>query len=467
MKEKINAMVLSGGFGTRLWPISRQEVPKQFSNILFGESLFGKTINLLQNDIVDDVFVISNQKQDLFVKNEIKCFKNITTVLEPESKNTALSIAIGCLLAKNDNPILIMPSDHLITEKDKFFISITNGMPLAMDGKIVTFGVKPTFPSTGYGYIKKGKINQNGFDVLEFKEKPDIKTAKTFIESGEYFWNAGIYFFKPSVFLKELAEHSNKTLEVAKKAILTKKIYVKSNIIEFEPNSFSGAQSISIDYAVSEKTKNISTVEMLSSWSDVGDFGTVAEHLPKDENNNSIDGDVEVLNTKNCTIISTNKLVATVGVKDLCIIDTQDALLVVDKNKVQDIKNLVEHLGSKNRLEVMCGTRTERPWGSFENIKQSNGYKVKYITVEPFSSLSLQSHQHRSEHWIVVEGIATVFNDSQTIELKYGQSTFIEAGKRHRLTNNTDKIVSIIEVQIGNYLGEDDITRYEDLYGRR
>lgn len=459
-------VILSGGFGTRLWPISRKTMPKQFVKEIFNESLFSRTLALVSNaHIFSPLIAVSNIRQELLIKNELEHKPDAEIIFEPASRNTALSMALAAFLLqdKQDDIMLVMPSDHMISDVSLFEKSVLNAKDTAY-GKIVTFGVKPTYPATGYGYIQKGKMIGSGFDVMAFKEKPDIETAEKFLQSGNYFWNAGIFLCSARLYLSELKKFVPRTFEIAERSI--KQAEKSGNNIYISNQPFNNAEKISVDYAVLEKTKNIAVFPMLSNWSDVGDFRAVTDLLPKDANGNSIIGDVTNIDTEKCTVIGpTDKLLVTLGLSNLTIVDTQDVLMVANSNRAQDVKLLVEKL--EHRQEVELHSKVIRPWGTYEVIKESANFKIKKIVVLPNSSLSLQSHKFRSEHWIVTSGVATVRNGTKTTLLHVGESTFIPCGEQHRLSNDTDEKVIIIEIQIGSYLGEDDIIRYEDNYGRK
>lgn len=458
-------VILSGGFGTRLWPVSRRTMPKQFSRAIFDQSLFAKTLALVSNaDIFAQVVAVSNIGQELLVKNELQNNPDATIIFEPASRNTALSIALAAFLLqeKQNDIMLVMPSDHIISDISLFEKSIMDAKDVACQ-KIVTFGVDPTYPATGYGYIHKGNPIKNGFEVKAFTEKPNFEKAEKFLESGDYFWNAGIFLCSTGLYLSELQKFAPQTFEIAEKSMAQCKRFSNSIYIGKQP--FEDAEKVSIDYAVLEKTANIAVFPMLSRWSDIGDFKAVADVLPKDLNNNVIVGDVASIDTKDCMVIGSDRLVATLGISNMTIVDTQDVLLISDSSRTQDIKYLVDKL--ENRREIEIHSKVLRPWGTYEIIKESENFKIKKIVVAPNSSLSLQSHKFRSEHWIVTSGTATVQNGDCVALLHTGESTFIQCNEKHRLSNETNEPVIIIEIQIGGYLGEDDIVRYQDDYGRK
>ncbi len=470
---KIIPVILSGGFGTRLWPLSRQKMPKQFLNNLFGkEALFSKALMLVGNqDIFLPPIVITNEEHKFFVLDEYAKLdiKPQNIILEPCSKNTAIAIMCACLQAqkiyeREDAQLLILPSDHLIESKELFEASIINGMEVITD-KIVTFGVNPSFPATGYGYIKKLQpISSNCFRVEKFTEKPDKKTATSFLKDGGYLWNAGIFLLQSNVYLQEAKKYLSQQLEIAIKSMnnATQKDCCKSINLA----NYIDADDISVDYGILEKSSNVATTELKSKWSDVGDFNSIYQASLKDKNNNATFGDVKMYDSSNSLIYSNHSLIACLGLDNIVVVESDDAILIADKNKTQNIKKIVGDLSSTGSDKIKFHNKVFRPWGYYKSLINGEFFKVKKILINPYSSLSLQSHEFRSEHWIVVKGSVVVHNDQQVLNLNYGESTFIKAKTKHRLSNESNESAEIIEVQIGSYLGEDDIKRFQDIYGR-
>ena len=470
---KILPVILSGGFGTRIWPLSRQKMPKQFlNNLIDKETLFTKTLKLVSNEnIFLPPICITHQDHKLLALQQ---YLNLSLepksiILEPIAKNTAMAIICQSIKAiditKNEKiKLLFLPCDHLILPKELFEESIINALEV-IENNIVTFGVKPHFPSTGYGYIKKSNnISNNCFAIERFIEKPNQQTAKDFIKDNNYLWNAGIFLLQADILLSEAKKYLPKQLELADNAI---KNSIENDIFcNIQKLDYEKAEDISIDYAILEKTKNIAVTTMKASWSDVGDFNSIYDQKKKDQNNNVAEGDVILYNTKNSFIKSENSLITCLGLDNILAIATSDAILIADKNKSQDIKIVAQELLQKNRDEVKFHNRVYRPWGYYEVIQSGNNFKVKRILVNPNSSLSLQSHDFRSEHWVVINGIATVENNGKIFELPKGESTFIPLKHKHRLINNTSKDLEIIEVQMGEKIDESDIKRFDDNYGR-
>ncbi len=473
---KITPVILSGGSGTRLWPVSRSLNPKQFLNFFGEHSLFQQTVLRIQNDrdFLDPI-VICNHEHRFMVANDLQKIgcKARSVILEPVGRNTAPAIAIASIdIARSasgngDDLVLVMPSDHIIEDKNNFITNIKKAVDVAMQGYIVTFGIIPNKPETGYGYIQKNN-SLEGFDgifaVEKFVEKPSIEIAEKFIKSDDYFWNSGIFMFKASCYLDLLEELQKDILINCKNSYdnaVTDIDFIRLAAVDFEKCS-----NISIDYAVMERAKKRALVPMNVGWSDVGSWQAVSEITSQDENQNSFVGDVVTLKTKNCYINSRDKLTTAIGVENLIIISLKDVVLVANKNNSQDVKKLFEILKEKQREECNVHTKVLRPWGSFETIDFDDQFKVKRITVKPKSSLSLQMHKHRAEHWVIVKGIAIVTCDDKEFVMHEDESTYIPIGKKHRLENREDFPLEIIEVQTGKYLGEDDIIRFNDIYGR-
>ena len=471
---KITPIILSGGSGTRLWPISRTQNPKQFLDFFGKNSLFQKTALRAKNsEFFNSPIAICNNDHRFSVAEELQKL-NIAPkaiMLEPIGRNTAPAVAVCALevLAQNgdeDDLMLVMPSDHIIKDEKKFISHINEAKAVASDGYLVTFGIEPNKAETGYGYIKQGAKQKyvNSFEVEKFVEKPDAKKAQEFLESGKYFWNSGIFMFKASVYLKYLRELQADIYENCQKSLKNSKKDL--DFTRISANDFEKCQNISIDYAVMEKADKVAAVPINVDWSDVGSWQAIAEISEKDQDENSLIGDVKTLKTKNCYVNSSDKLVATIGVDNLIIIALKDVILVANKDNSQDVKKVFEELKSQKREECNSHPKVLRPWGSFETIEVSNRHKVKKIIVNPGESLSLQMHKHRAEHWVVVKGIAKVTCGEKIFNMNEDQSTYIPIEEKHRLENEQKTPLEIIEIQTGDYLGEDDIIRFEDIYGR-
>jgi len=472
---KITPVILSGGSGTRLWPVSRSLNPKQFLDFFGENSLFQQTALRAKNsDDFHEPIIICNNEHRFTAAEELQKIKiePKSIILEPTGKNTAPAIAVAALDVisnnkKNDDVILVMPSDHIIRDTKKFITHVKKALEVMQDDYLVTFGIVPDKAETGYGYIKQGK-HLDGvkdiFSVEKFIEKPDKETAEKFVKSGDYLWNSGIFMFRASSYLEVLQKLQNEIF------LHCCKSYGEAvrdlDFIRLSAENFEKCQNISIDYAVMEKAEKVAVIPINVGWSDVGSWNTVAELAPQDENKNSLIGDVTALKTKNCYINAHDKLVGTIGVENLIIIALKDAVLIANKNNAQDVKELFETLKKQKRDECNSHTKVLRPWGSFETIDISDRFKVKRITVKPKSSLSLQMHNHRAEHWVVVKGTAHVTCGTKEFTLTEDESTYIPVGKKHRLENQGQIPLEIIEVQTGGYLGEDDIIRFSDIYGR-
>jgi len=464
-------VILSGGSGTRLWPLSRRSFPKQFIPLVEEASMFQSTIRRLQGlDGCQDPLVICNEDHRFLVAEQLRelGIGHGGIFLEPIGRNTAPAITCAALAAaeEGDPLLLVMPSDHVVADKPAFHNALKSGCIAAEGGGLVTFGIVATRPETGYGYIRRDEKAEEsgGYAVQEFVEKPDIDTAKKYLASGQYYWNSGIFLFKASVFLKEMARLQPDIL-----AACTQAYEERGSDLDFqrlEKESFTNCRSESIDYAVMEKTALAKVVPLDAGWSDVGAWSALWEVSDRDENGNVQKGDVKVHDAKNCYFHSEHRLIAGVGVSDLVVVETADAVLVADKSKVQDVKEIVNQLQSSNRVELEEHVRVYRPWGNYQTTDENSRYKVKRIVVKPGEQLSLQKHHHRSEHWVVVSGTAIVTRGDDVLTLTEDQSVYIPLGTKHRLENPGKIPLEIIEVQTGTYLGEDDIVRFEDTYGR-
>lgn len=476
-------VILSGGTGSRLWPLSREGHPKPFIKLFDGETLLEKTyrrISLLPNvpKINEKPFALTiTNREYYFISRDELDKTNVSSVflLEPEARNTAPAITMAALWIKknygDDASMLILPADHLIQNESEFLEAVKNALVLNYQDPsfLVTFGIEPQSADTGFGYIESGQALVKGFEVVHFYEKPDLPTAQNFLSTKRFYWNAGIFCFNVSQYLNEIKIYSPEVhlhAEASWDSCLSKKLSEDSKIyIPQEP--FKNCPNISIDFALMEKSKNVAVIPADLKWSDIGSWLSFSELSKPDQQGNSIVGNGLTINTKNTFIQSSERVVAAVGVDNLIIIDTPDALLVIDKSHTQDVKLVTSKL-KQNQQEVLHSHRTiQRPWGNFTTLQSGPSFKIKCIEVKPLKSLSLQSHRHRSEHWIIIEGEAEVTNQEKVYRIKTNESTFIAQGAKHRLHNPlTHTILKIIEVQSGSYLGEDDIERFEDQFGR-
>jgi len=462
-------IILSGGSGTRLWPLSRKLYPKQFINLINETTLFQDTILRLPNKISSPL-IICNEEHRFIVAEQLRQIKcsNRGIILEPIGKNTAPAIAIGAmhLLNEKEDPILlVLSADHLIDNISKFHDSIKTASKIAENGKLVALGVKPNKPEIGYGYIEVDNSVENEFNnIISFKEKPNIKVAKKYLDSGNYFWNSGIFIFRASTYLKELKKYEPEIYNVCKKSCLeTSK---DLDFVRLNNEEFYKCTDKSIDYAVMEKTNAGVVVPLNASWNDIGSWEALWDSKSKDKNENVSEGDVILNKVYNSYIYSSNRLVTANDLSDLVIIDTQDALLVSSKKNSQDIKHIVNKLKSNKRSESDNHRTVYRPWGYYDSIDIGEGFQVKRIFVNPGAKLSLQKHKKRAEHWVIVKGIALITCGKKVFQLKENESTYIPKGKTHRLENHETVPLEIIEIQTGSYLGEDDIIRLDDDYKR-
>lgn len=463
----IQPVVLAGGSGSRLWPISRSMYPKQFLSFNFDRDMTMLQSTVLRlNDLTKiDPLVLCNEEHRFFVAEQLKQVSKLgTIILEPESKNTAPAIGLASMYVENDPLILVMPADHLIKDKISFINMIKQSAPIADSGKLVTFGVKPSKPHTGYGYIKLGEKNGVDFQIESFIEKPSKKIAQEIFDTNNYLWNSGIFLFKASTYLAELKKFSPQIHLACKNSI--KNIRKDLDFTRINEKEFSLSPANSIDYAVMEKTSEGVVVPFEGEWSDIGSWSSLWDVSDKDKNNSVIQGDVLAKECSNCLIRTENKLVAAYGLNDIVIVNTKDSLLVINKNKSQELKYLIDDLKQSDRDEWKLHREVYRPWGKYDSIDSDETFQVKRITVNPKSKLSLQKHHHRSEHWVVVSGVAHVTRDKELITLNKNESVYIPLGSIHSIENKQNFKLELIEVQCGDYLGEDDIVRYEDLYGR-
>jgi len=453
-------IILCGGSGTRLWPISRHSMPKQFTKIFDNKSLFEMTLER-NSSYCDSIMIVSNENQYFLALDQSKENSKLPNkyLLEPIGRNTAPAIALSCFDYDYDDIVLITPSDHLIKNKKKYYKMLDRASELARLGNIVIFGIEPDFAETGFGYIEA-----NGEDVLGFKEKPNFETATSYIESGGYYWNSGMFCFKAGVFLDELKKYSPKIYDMSKKAFQNTKY--SDNLMKIAKEDMLNIPEDSIDYAVIEKSKLVKMVKADIEWSDVGSFEALDKEIAKDNNGNSLNESLFSIDSYNNFIYSSNKKIVTIGIKDCIIVDTNDALLISSKGNSQQVKQVVEKLKKENSKLHDTHLKVFKPWGNYTILEESIGYKIKKIEVSPNKRLSLQKHMHRNEHWIVLSGTATVQVGNEIKIIRPNESTYIKMGEIHRLSNEGKIPVIIIETQVGEYTEEDDIIRIEDDFKR-
>lgn len=467
-------VILSGGAGKRLWPLSRESHPKQFLPLFDGQSLFKLTLARVQAEGFAPPLVICNTEHRFMAAEQLGEVEGRVVekqiIIEPCSRNTAPAVTIAALASSPDDILLVLPSDHLFTDADAFRAMVLAARPLAEAGHLVTFGVQPVFPATGYGYIKRGNAVENsaaahGFHVEKFVEKPDAATAQKYLVSGEYLWNCGVFMFRAATLLSAMQTHAPAVMDACKKSYAAHSVDL--GFIRLDSHAFSASPDISIDYAVMEHTDKAVVVPCYTAWSDVGSWSSLADSMDKDDDGNVTRGDVVLHNTVNSTVFSEEKLVVAMGVSNLIIVETDDAILVAPQSESENIKKIVETLTEQQRSHVHSHRKVYRPWGFYDSIGEGDRHKVKRITVKPGACLSLQMHHHRAEHWIVVRGTARVVRGDEEFLLSENQSTYIPLGVTHRLENPGSIALELIEVQSGAYLGEDDIVRFDDHYGRK
>lgn len=468
----LHPVILSGGSGSRLWPLSRQNLPKQFLALVGERSLYQETVLRAsrlpgaQAPVTvcsdDHRFMVGEQLQGIDIPSG-------GILLEPVARNTAPAIALAALhlvAASPEAMMLVLPADHLIEDEAAFRDAVERALALGEAGWLVTFGIQPDYPETGYGYIARGEaLGEGGFKVARFVEKPDLATAEAYLADGGYAWNSGMFLFKAQRYLDELAAHAPAMLDAVRKAHAAARGDL--DFIRIDADVFSASPNDSIDYAVMEKTARAAVVPVSCGWSDIGSWSSLWSVAERDDDGNRTEGDVIAVDTRGSLVrASERRLIATLGVEDLVVVDTPDATLVARKDRVQDVKIIVDKLKQAGRQEHLFHRKVYRPWGSYDSIDMGERFQVKRIVVKPGAALSLQKHHKRAEHWIVVSGTAEVTCDDKVFELHENQSTYIPLGSVHRLRNTGDKPVELIEVQSGSYLGEDDIVRLDDVYGR-
>jgi len=468
---KIVPVILSGGSGTRLWPLSRKQYPKQYLPLVGDNTMLQETILRLSGlDDLAEPIIICNEDHRFIVAEQCQQINitNPTILLEPIGRNTAPAIAAAALQAQKiseDSILLVLSADHVIQDIEAFHQAINIASKQAQDGKLVTFGIVPTEANTGYGYIKS-TINETGgaYQVEEFVEKPDAKTAESYLEQGNYLWNSGMFMFQANTLVDELSEYSPNIVISVIDAV--RKSKQDLDFIRLDEKSFKSSPSDSIDCALMEKSNNVVVVPLDAQWSDVGSWSALYDIGEKDNNGNVIKGDVVTKDTKNTYINANHHMVTTLGVENLIVVDTPDATFIATQDKAQEVKAIVELLKSDVRDEGESNRKVYRPWGWYDSIEHGSNFQVKRLHVNPGEKLSLQMHHKRAEHWVVVSGVATATNGDQELTLTQGQSTYIPLKTAHCLENQTDEPLEIIEVQSGEYLGEDDIVRFDDIYGR-
>ena len=469
--ERIVPVILSGGSGTRLWPLSRTQYPKQYLTLVGDNTMFQETILRLNGiDNLADPIIVCNSEHRFLVAEQCQQIgmTNLTILLEPVGRNTAPAIAAAALQSlkqTDDAVLLVLSADHVIQDVEAFHAAINMASQQAKGGKLATFGIVPTDANTGYGYIKSSKESiDSAHKVEKFVEKPNLQTAQSYLEQGNYLWNSGMFMFKASTLIDELTTYSPDIIKSVNDAVNNAKQDL--DFIRLDKKAFESSPSDSIDYALMEKSDNVVVVPLDAQWDDIGSWSALYDIGIKDSNGNVIQGDVFAEKTSNTYINATHHLVATIGVQDLVIVDTPNATLIATKDKAQEVKKIVERLQQKNREEWFSHRKVYRPWGWYDSIEMGKHFQVKRLHVNPKGRLSLQMHYKRAEHWVVVSGVATVTINDKVQDLSEGGSIHIPVETLHSLENKTNKIVEIIEIQSGTYLGEDDIVRLEDLYGR-
>ena len=463
--SEVKAVIMAGGSGTRLWPLSRAAHPKQFLALHGDDTMLQATLKRLADLGIKSTLTICNEEHRFFVAEQLREIEMVgSIILEPVGRNTAPAIALAALMSSEDDLLLVLAADHVIQDEPMFTKAVNDAVPLAESGKLVTFGIVADKPHTGYGYIKRGDEQGVGFVVDKFVEKPSINVAQDYVTSGEYYWNSGMFLVKAGRYLRELAKFRPDIYEACKSAMAEQRKDL--DFIRVDRESFERCPSESIDYAVMEKTEDAVVVPMAAGWSDIGSWSSLWDISQKDRNGNASHGDVILQETKNSYIRTDGKLVAAIGVDDLVIVSTKDVLVVAHKDSVQNVKIITEQLKQAKRTEWEVHREVCRPWGKYDAIDSGARYQVKRITVKPGAKLSIQMHHHRAEHWIVVSGTAKVTNGETTFLLSENESTYIAIGTIHALENPGKVNLELIEVQTGSYLGEDDIVRLEDRYGR-
>ena len=466
----LHPIILAGGVGTRLWPLSRAAMPKQFIALHEQQSLFQATLDRLARlPELGTTRVLGNSEHRFLIAEQLRQ-QGVTDseiYLEPVGRNTAPAVTLAALAAlaqDGEALILVLPADHLIENVAAFEQSIQAAIALAREGNLVTFGIVPGRPETGYGYVKRGDVLGDGYRVSQYVEKPDLATAEAYVASGDYYWNSGMFLFPAKQLLDEMAVHSPDILESCRAAF--EEIAADLDFLRIPEPEFAACRSESIDYALMEKTSRAAMVPLDAGWNDLGSWQSLWDIGEKDEQGNSVSGQVELMNTTDSFVYAGSRTVASIGLHDVAIVETDDAVLVAEKSQLQAVKQLVERLQQQDSPLAGTATLVHRPWGSYHSLAQGPGFQVKHITVKPGGALSLQRHSRRTEHWTVIKGEGLIHCDGKDFTLLANQSTYIPLGAKHRLSNPGAETVELIEVQLGDYLGEDDIERFDDHYGR-
>lgn len=472
MQSRLRPVVICGGSGSRLWPASRSTYPKQFISLLGDRSLLQATLSRLRGITEEKPMLVANFWHRFLIKHQLEeiGIRDFELALELEGRNTAPAIALAAFTMRGDqgDPILlVLPSDHYIGDSEALAAAVASGVPLAEAGYLVTFGIKPERAEPGYGYIKCGDPIADGgpgFSIARFIEKPDCTTAREYVRTPGYLWNSGMFMFKAGRYLEELQKYRPDIYAAVERSVALGHWDQEAFLSDGE--TFKESPDDSIDYAVMEKTDRAAVIPLSADWTDVGSWQAVWEVLPQDDNGNAIQGDAIVLDSADCLVQSQSRAVALLGVQDLVVVETRDAVLITSRHHAQRVKDMVQLLKTRNREEATDHRLVHRPWGTYDSLDNGPRFQVKHIVVNPGATLSLQMHHHRAEHWIVVRGTAEVTCDDKTFILSENQSTYIPLGSTHRLANPGKIPLEVIEVQSGTYLGEDDIVRFKDSYGR-
>jgi mannose-1-phosphate guanylyltransferase / mannose-6-phosphate isomerase len=473
MSKPLIAVILAGGAGARLWPVSREAFPKPFIKLSDGQSLIQKTLSrIVKLPNITNVLVVTNKDYYFLTKDEFDTYQNnsiqIDYLLEPFGRNTAAAIAASAIIVEKrfgkDAVMLVLPADHIINDQSSFNDAIESAWNIAEEGWLVTFGVMPNRPETGYGYIKYGKTLKSGYEVLKFIEKPDLEKALEFVKSGNYLWNSGMFCFTVNSIRLAMEKHCPEIWTGVSMALNLSDC--NKFPVFIESAYFETVLDISIDNAVLEQSSQVAVVATNFEWEDVGSWDALSKLMPSDVNGNYLNSEALIIDSTNCFVQAESKVIAAIGIKNLIIIDTPDALLISERGRTQDVKNVVNSLKKMSHASVRHHRKVNRPWGTYTILGEGDGFKIKRVEVRPGASLSLQSHRFRSEHWIVVSGEALVINDDKETRVGKNESTYISAGSLHRLSNFGNSTCIIVEVQVGSYLGEDDIVRHDDIYGR-
>ncbi len=471
---KLVPVILCGGSGSRLWPLSRAMFPKQLLPLVGERTMLQETVHRLSSLEVNlaEPVVLCNEAHRFLATGQLQELGfEPTVVLEPIGRNTAPAAAVAALIsvasaaADEQTLLLVLPADHVIRDPAALTAAISLAIPAAEQGKLVTFGVVPTAPETGYGYIRGGKGQEGVRPVEQFVEKPDLETARAYLESGAYFWNSGMFLFGADSFLDELKAYAPEMLAACEKAVAAADS--GDGFLRLDSDAFSACPADSIDYAVMEKTERAGVIPLDAGWSDVGSWASLHEVSDSDASGNTTLGDVVAVDCRDSYLRAESRLLTAVGLEGCIVVETKDAVMVARGDRAQDVKKLVDSLTAAQREEVKLGRQVYRPWGSYDSLESAPGYQVKRLEVLPGAVLSLQLHHHRAEHWVVVAGTARITRDDEVFDLKPGEHTYIPVESKHRIENAGDEMVQIIEVQVGDYLGEDDIVRFDDKYGRQ